>query len=197
MDHEEDQSMAEVKLDKEVFTTFDVAKLCHCNITSVKNWIEKGNIRAFRTPGGHWRIERDVLSAFMDRQAMPNPFNSTGLKRVVVVTSDPALTEKLRRKLGRNVEVIGAYNATEASLFVGDSKPDCLVVDLKLEGLAPMVYLKTIRALPHFNPMQIIAWTESDDLDFEQGARNAGLNDFVRQKEGFEQLSERVSHALA
>ena len=39
-------------LDKTVFTTFEVARVCNANITSIKNWIEKGNLRAFRSGDG-------------------------------------------------------------------------------------------------------------------------------------------------
>ena len=45
-----------MNLDKEVYTTFEVARVCNANITSIKNWIDKGELRAFRTPGGHYRI---------------------------------------------------------------------------------------------------------------------------------------------
>ncbi len=185
-----------VNLEKEIFTTFDVAKICHVNITSIKNWIEQGKIRAFRTPGGHWRIEKKTLMDFLDRHGMPNPFIKRHTKQLVVVTSDPALTERLRRAMGREVEVTGAYNALEAAFFSGCLMPECVVVDLKLEGLDGLEFVKIVRSVPRFNQTRITAFTNTDSVDFEHEARAAGVDDFVRHTDGFDALVVEVGSAL-
>jgi excisionase family DNA binding protein len=37
----------------------------------VLRWIEKGNLTAFRLPGGQNRIHRDDFFAFADRHSIP------------------------------------------------------------------------------------------------------------------------------
>ncbi|MBI2346960.1 MAG: excisionase family DNA-binding protein [Deltaproteobacteria bacterium] len=56
-----------------VFTTGDVANLLHIHQTTVIDWIEKGHLTGYRTPGGHRRIQRDELVRFLHAQKMPVP----------------------------------------------------------------------------------------------------------------------------
>ncbi|MFQ5353886.1 MAG: helix-turn-helix domain-containing protein, partial [Thermodesulfobacteriota bacterium] len=40
------------------YTTGEVAEFCDVTINAVKKWIAAGKLPAYRTPGGHFRIER-------------------------------------------------------------------------------------------------------------------------------------------
>lgn len=54
--------------DKEYFTTGEVASLCAVTVDAVRKWVQAGKIRAEHTPGGHHRIQRTHLLAFMKIQ---------------------------------------------------------------------------------------------------------------------------------
>lgn len=57
-----------VDLTKDLFTTYEVGRICASNIASVKNWVAKGMFGgrgAFRTPGGHIRIHKTALKDFL------------------------------------------------------------------------------------------------------------------------------------
>ena len=55
----------------EYLTTGAVAKHCGVSKVTVLRWIEKGNLVAFRLPGGQNRIHRDDFYAFADRHSIP------------------------------------------------------------------------------------------------------------------------------
>ncbi len=55
----------------EYLTTGAVAKHCGVSKVTVLRWIEKGNLVAFRIPGGQNRIHRDDSYAFADRHIIP------------------------------------------------------------------------------------------------------------------------------
>ena len=55
----------------EYLTTGTVAKYCGVSKVTVLRWIEKGNLVAFRLPGGQNRILRDDFYAFADRHRIP------------------------------------------------------------------------------------------------------------------------------
>ena len=189
--------MPEINLNKDVFTTFEVAKICNANITSIKNWIENKKIRAFRTPGGHYRIERLVLIDFLSRYDMPNPFDARRSKRVLLVCNDPGTVELVRRAVGRGNEVEGTDDPVEAALLVGDRHPDCLVIDLFMEGLNGLHLVKLIRNNHNFNNIRIVAYTDSEDTDVEHKAlSDYEVDHFVRQSDGIEALNEVVKSAL-
>ena len=56
-----------------------VAKSCGVSNTTVLRWISSRQLSAFRLPGGHYRIERDDFTRFMEKYGMPvrdiNPNN--------------------------------------------------------------------------------------------------------------------------
>jgi excisionase family DNA binding protein len=148
----------EPNLDKQVFTTFEVARICNANITSIKNWIDKGNLRAFRTPGGHFRIEKAVLVDFLERFGMPSPFAETEERSVVVLCEDPGTVELVRRAIGRNHEVHGTDDPIEAALLLGHARPDCFVIDMELNGVDATKMVERIRAHNGLARTWIVAW---------------------------------------
>ena len=48
-----------------VLTTGQAAKLCAVSTDTVLKWIRKGRLKAFRTAGGHCRINRPDLQEWM------------------------------------------------------------------------------------------------------------------------------------
>lgn len=55
----------------EYLTTGIVARHCGVSKVTVLRWIEKGNLTAFRLPGGQNRIYRDDFFAFATRHSIP------------------------------------------------------------------------------------------------------------------------------
>ena len=50
-------------LQPELFTASELARFCHVDLKTIHNWVEKGEIRHFRTPGRHLRFRRpDVIT---------------------------------------------------------------------------------------------------------------------------------------
>ena len=55
----------------EYLTTGTVARHCGVCKLTVLRWIEKGNLIAFRLPGGQNRIHRDDFHAFAAKHSIP------------------------------------------------------------------------------------------------------------------------------
>ena len=55
------------------YTTFEISQICQVNPTTVQNWVKEGKLKAFVTPGGHRRIQREDLLAFLKEFGMPIP----------------------------------------------------------------------------------------------------------------------------
>ena len=108
-------------LKKEVFTTFEAANLCNANVSSIKNWIEKGELDAFRTPGGHYRIRNNSLSEFLDKHGMPNPLAETGTKVVAAFQEDQILSI-LSEEL-EHIEFFATSHILDTLLLLGEHQP--------------------------------------------------------------------------
>lgn len=96
------------------YTTFEAARLLSVSLPTVVNWIKARKLKAHRTPGGHRRISREDLAAFIVRHGMPLPVELAGAvpgrrKALVVATAGPA-REGLVRQL-----VAAGYAAEQAS----------------------------------------------------------------------------------
>jgi two-component system OmpR family response regulator len=52
-------------------TTGQAAEYCHVTRATVVNWIKKGKLKAYTTPGGHFRIPVPDFLAFLKSYGMP------------------------------------------------------------------------------------------------------------------------------
>jgi excisionase family DNA binding protein len=57
-----------------ILTTSDIARHCGVSRKSVIRWIEQGRIKAYRTPGGHYRIQQTNFLDFLEQFDMPTDF---------------------------------------------------------------------------------------------------------------------------
>jgi excisionase family DNA binding protein len=84
------------------YTTFEAARVLGVSLPTVVNWIKARRIKAHRTPGGHRRIAREDLAAFMLQQGMSVPDELAGAaparqKVLVVDVSGPAREGSARK----------------------------------------------------------------------------------------------------
>src|SRR5438132_9481842 len=87
-----DQSKA-----KTIYTTHEVSRLLQVNPRSVINWIDQSLLDSYRTPGGHRRIRRDDLLAFLRKHQIPTPASLVdGSFRVLIVDDEEEVAGMLK-----------------------------------------------------------------------------------------------------
>ncbi|MFP4599154.1 MAG: helix-turn-helix domain-containing protein [Persicimonas sp.] len=185
----------EVELDKEVFTTFEAAKICNANITSIKNWIDKGELRAFRTPGGHYRIERKVLDDFLNRHAMPNPFAERKRRRVLYVHNNPTSLEEISSHFGEQYDYEATDDPQQALLTIGQWVPDAVVIDDRIPGIELRQLCETIADNIELRPVSVVALHERDD-GYSDALREAGCKYVVTPPDDTQIVIETLRRAL-
>lgn len=52
-------------------TTGQAAEYCYVSQATIINWIKKGSLRAYTTPGGHHRILLPDFVAFLQEHSIP------------------------------------------------------------------------------------------------------------------------------
>jgi excisionase family DNA binding protein len=52
-------------------TTGQAARHLSVCANTVKRWIATGALRAYTTPGGHWRIPGDAFASFLSERGLP------------------------------------------------------------------------------------------------------------------------------
>ncbi len=115
------------------YTTFEAARVLGVSLPTVVNWIKGRRLKAHRTPGGHRRIAREELAAFMLRHGMPVPGELSGAaparrKALVVGEPGPAREGSVRQLAAAGYAVEQASPGFAAGAAAARFEPDVLVV---------------------------------------------------------------------
>lgn len=142
-------------------TTFEIARLCQVNPTTVQNWIKEKKLRAFTTPGGHRRVSAEDLVSFMKHHRMPIPPDLQERRRVVLIADDDQdmlelLTAALQAE-GGGLDIIQARSGVEALVLVGERKPDLLVLDILMPEMNGIEVCRRLRAQSAVGGLKIAA----------------------------------------
>lgn len=154
-----------MNLKKPVFTTFEAAKICAANITSIKNWIEQGELKAFRTPGGHFRIERADLIQFLEKHNMPNPF--TDKVRLLAMHNDQTFLDRFPSKILASCHVDHTTNPVDGLISLGHQKPHVVILDARFSSVDVRHMCSRIKQHPEYMGTQIIVCEVDSHNDFD------------------------------
>jgi excisionase family DNA binding protein len=160
-----------------VCTTSEAARLLGVSNTTVQVMVERGELRAWKTRGGHRRIDRAGVDALRAARAAGEAARSrdASLATVLVVEDDSAVRDRLAAALATwpmPVRLLWAADAFDALLQIERHRPDVLVTDLRASPMDGFAFLRRLRAVPEYRTMAIIVSTALDAIDL---AAHGGL----------------------
>ncbi len=185
----------------EVFTVFTASKYCNVASKTIINWIDQGYIKAYRTPGGHRRINRKDLEEFMKKQGIPLPETVVegDRKKILVVDDDPIIVESIVQSLEEDehdYEVISAGDGFEAGLQVNHFKPHLLILDIMMPDIKGNEVCRKIKSAPETKDTKIIVLSAYlDDEKFEE-MKAYGADACFSKPLPLPQLREEVARQL-
>lgn len=163
-----------------VCTTSEAARRLGVSNTTVQLMVERGELKAWRTRGGHRRITLDsVQSVERRRGAGSIRLRSDEKIDILVVEDDEALREVyLKTMIGWDlaINVETAEDGLEALLIIERKRPAILITDLRMATMDGFEFLRKLRAHPEFDSTQVIVVTGLDDESLrQQGALPPGV----------------------
>jgi len=181
---------------KDVYTTFDAARVCGANIASIKNWIAKGLLKAYRTPGGHFRIRRRDLELFVQKYNMPFQFRERVAKKVYLIDTDRGAAKAVQQIVGADgLQVF--KSPTEAALAVGLDRPDILILDAKAKEFDCKSFVKLLNERSETKNILIVLYsaglTAAETADLSRTLR---VEDMVSKKAGRKALEDALTRLL-
>lgn len=183
--------------EREVFTTGEVARLCHVTPKTVIRWIDAGRLKAFKIPNSRdRRVQRADLLAFMRDHQLPLTALSgnVGRRRILVVDDEAEIRETIVDFLESLdlFDVATAGNGYEAGTKTVSFKPHLLLVDYNLGDVTGADVARTLRADPQLRNVKIVCM--SGFLTQEQGDAlvSHGVDDFVRKPLDLKALRQRI-----
>jgi len=161
-------------------STTKVAKFCHVSHAAVCNWVKAGKLKAYRTPGGQYRIEPAVLTDFMKQHGMPIPeeLEPKSAPRIVVVDDEAQIVEFVVRALGprgAGYAVDSAQDGYTAGRLVHSLKPDLVLLDIRMPGIDGFKVCENIKSDPATKNTRVLiitAYASEENMDrlIEMGA---------------------------
>jgi len=153
------------------FSTLEISRICHVDPVTVARWCDQGEIKCFKTPGGHRRVLQEDLLAFLRRQGIPVPeeFGRPGGRplRILIVDDDPDILRifktQVRAVLDHRAVVETAVNGVEALLKIGSDVPDVVILDLLLPKMDGTEVCRRIKENPKTSGVRVVAVTASTD----------------------------------
>lgn len=148
---------------KGVLSTYQAAYYCNSSDSSIKRFIRSGKLKAYKTPGGHYRIVKNDLYEFMKKNNIP-VLEKTELvrKKIIIVDDDEQVCEsitKYLRSTDYNYDVLTAKNGFEAGSLVAQFIPDIIILDLVMPGMDGFDICRKIKRNPLTKNMKIVILT--------------------------------------
>jgi len=181
---------------KTIYTTHDISRLLQVNPRSVINWIEQNLLPSYRTPGGHRRVRRDDLLAFLRKHQIPTPASLVeGKFRILIVEDEEEVVTLLKTYLQRQggYEVAAASNGINALIDVGRIKPDLLILDVMIPGVDGIEVCRRIKD-DSANKTAIIVI--SGNAESEKKVLQAGADVFMPKPVDLEKLHAEAQRLL-
>jgi len=181
-------------IDKEIFSTGDLATACHVTKHTIIAAIEKGDLRACRTPGGHNRIRREDALDFMRRH---NFLPVQSARKILVVDDEEFVRDILEQMFESNrYEVFYASNGYDAGKLAERERPDLILLDILLPDIDGRDVCRHIREEAFGKNCRILAVTALKSEEDVKQIFDAGIDGYIAKPFRIEELRERVEELL-
>jgi excisionase family DNA binding protein len=178
-------------------TTGQAARYCHVSQGTIINWIRKGTLKAYATPGGHYRILLPDFLSFLETYRMPvDAMLRESSHPQVLIVSNNLHAERLIQTLQGNgrFDVAWAGNEYEASAQVARLGPDAVVFDMTSPALDCLALCRWLRVSREGAAISMLAVGDPED---EETARAAGADAYVLTTAVSDRLEEELATVLA
>lgn len=190
-----------------VCTTSEAARRLGVSSTTVQVMVERGELAAWRTRGGHRRISLDSVESIQRQRGAGTGRGRAESSGLCVVVVEGPVSERescaaVLRGWGWALQVMSANDGLEALLLIERRRPDIVIVDLELTGFDGAAFVRSLRAHHEFDAIQLIALTKSVEQERTLGAHSIGGVALYRKPVSTEKLQGFVEanllrHALA
>ncbi len=138
-------------------TTY-AAKLLGLSVGTIQTLVEKNELQAWKTQGGHRRISMPSIREYQRKHNMLTIQNEPRDNRLrVLLVEDDAVTREIVRgycnRSSMPVDCVAMSSGLEALIDISSIKPDILITDLDMPGVDGFELLRTLRQNSQFSRM--------------------------------------------
>ena len=160
------------------YSTAYVAKRLGVSIPTVQRWVDSGHLKAWKTVGGHRRIEAEIAEQFFKSHAMTSTSGSADAARspdeplsVIVVDDNPDdrdLLVVLVETALPGAAITVAENGFQALVAIGQKAPDVLITDIVMPNMNGFEMLRHLSTRGDVRARAIVAVSSRTPEQFAQ-----------------------------
>jgi excisionase family DNA binding protein len=162
----------------EELSTRDVAARLGMAVRSVQLMVDRGELDAWKTPGGHRRISRRSVDSWLQRQrggpvpveALAATVPQAGRPRLLYIEDSrhfQNLVALLLRQRYPQIELHLADDGIGGLALAGRLQPELLLVDILLPGIDGATLITSLRSNPQFRSSRLLVVTSLDEAQRE------------------------------
>lgn len=164
------------------YTTLEVARMLGLAVRSVQLMVDRGDLQAWKTPGGHRRISRASVERWVDMQQsgsgagpdgaavkpLADPERANGGPRMLLIEDSvhyQNLVSLLVKQRFPGVRLRVAADGIAGLAIFGEWRPDILIVDILLPGIDGAALITSLRTHEQFKGCELIVITSLSEAD--------------------------------
>lgn len=145
-------------------STVDVAQRLGLAVRSVQLMVDRGELRAWKTPGGHRRISRASVDEWLAQRkpGAQRPLAAAARPRVLLIEDSrhfQTLVSMLVKGRFPQVDLHIADDGITGLAMAGKLEPEVLLVDILLPGIDGEMLINGLRSYPSFARSHLIVVT--------------------------------------
>ncbi|HEX5806457.1 MAG TPA: helix-turn-helix domain-containing protein [Macromonas sp.] len=166
------------------YTTLEVAKILGMAVRSVQLMVDRGDLQAWKTPGGHRRITRESLERWIQgsRAGVTGVAalhggaagdarggrrrSSVHIPRILLIEDSSHfqnMVSMLVKQKFPNVDLHIAHDGITGLVSFGHLQPDLIIVDILLPGIDGATMITGLRRHALFGQCKLIVLTSLDE----------------------------------
>ena len=146
-------------------TTVEAARLLGLAVRSVQSMVDRGELDAWKTPGGHRRISRASVERWLTARRLPETPLADASAQVLLIEDSvhcQNLVSLLMRERFADLQLHTASDGITGLAMYGALRPDLLIVDIVLPGIDGVALLTALRSQPQFAQSRLLVLTGLD-----------------------------------
>ncbi len=187
-----------------VYSALEVANICGVVNQTAINWIRNDYLKAFKTPGGQYRVYPEDLVGFMEKRGMKVPtelLDKCESKTVVtphtvlIVDDDKAFNQVMAEYIKSHDDdavIFQAFDGFEAGLLMVQKQPRCVILDLDLPGIDGIKLCKKLNESDALGHPSIIVVTAMQDDNTETECKKLGVKEYFKKPLTLSHLVEAI-----
>lgn len=192
-----------------VYSALEVANICGVVNQTAINWIRSNYLKAFKTPGGQFRVYPDDLAEFMKSRNMRIPEellanctkkDNSVQKNILIVDDDESLNTIIAKFIGKKFETLNvfqAFDGFDAGSQMTEKKPEYVILDLDLPGVDGFDLLKRIRESESFGKPTVIIVSALKEDNIDKKCIELGAAKFFPKPINFPELADSLQEIMA